>query len=292
MTIRGAIAAGISSGTFWTIGDTISQFAVERRSFFTTRKPESAKDHDNGTGAQVPKTSKSSATFEAPNSPPPPSNSLSESKRSLSSNAFSSVTPPPGASVSLSQSSQSSQSHEPNSATTPGANQQVLKQPEQLNQVDGGIRPWDPYRTLRLALFGTTINGPYYYYAFRIIDRVVGTSASVRSVVIKAISSQTFFSPPYLATFLAYTGYFEGANPVERVQSRFVELYTSSWMIWPFVNVLNFKYMKPGVPRILFMNVLGVAWNVYMSWVSQRDAIAGQNGLGPPSSSPPKSVVV
>ncbi|KAI8815374.1 hypothetical protein BJ742DRAFT_783373 [Cladochytrium replicatum] len=145
---------------------------------------------------------------------------------------------------------------------------------------------------LSIALFGATINGPYYYYAFRIIDRVVGTSVSVSSVVIKAISSQTFFSPPYLATFLAYTGYFEGANPVDRVQSRFVELYTSSWMIWPFVNVVNFKYMKPGVPRILFMNVLGVAWNVYMSWVSQRDAIAGQNGLGPPSSSPPKPVVV
>ncbi|TPX37438.1 hypothetical protein SmJEL517_g00688 [Synchytrium microbalum] len=109
-------------------------------------------------------------------------------------------------------------------------------------------------------------------YGWTALDRVMGTSTSIRQSLMKAVVNQIVLSPPYLATLLAFPQIQRGASSEHiksTVQNKFLDLYIPAWCIWPAVNAFTFSQVPPGWKRLAFSNVVGVAW---VGWVSYLHA--------------------
>jgi protein Mpv17 len=59
----------------------------------------------------------------------------------------------------------------------------------------------------------------------------------------------------------------EGTSPQEKLQKNYVTALTSNYMIWPFVQIVNFKFI-PLHYRVLFVNVVSIGWNCYLSFLN------------------------
>ncbi|KAI9335684.1 hypothetical protein BDR26DRAFT_865587 [Obelidium mucronatum] len=142
------------------------------------------------------------------------------------------------------------------------------------------VHAWDYERTLKMTGFGFGFNGWYSLAGFHLLDRILGPSSTLRQAATKAIISQSFLSPPYLSAFLLYSAVFCASNSnnkesvstaIDTVVEKFPELYMSAWTVWPAVNLLTFRYLPPGVPRVAFLNFVGVGWNAYMTAVGVKE---------------------
>ena len=50
----------------------------------------------------------------------------------------------------------------------------------------------------------------------------------------------------------------------EKVRSRFGNLMVANWKVWTVPQFINVNFV-PGQYRVLFSNVVGLAWNAYLS---------------------------
>ena len=79
---------------------------------------------------------------------------------------------------------------------------------------------------------------------------------------------QGIFAPLGLALFLAAMGTLEGMD-WDQVQEKLAKLWwpltLANWAIWPFVQLVNFRYM-PLRYRVPFSSSLGILWTVFISF--------------------------
>ena len=59
-------------------------------------------------------------------------------------------------------------------------------------------------RTLRWALVGATLHGPYFFLAFGLIDKIYGAATALSTVFAKTLTAQVFAFPVYLAMLFGY----------------------------------------------------------------------------------------
>ena len=59
----------------------------------------------------------------------------------------------------------------------------------------------------------------------------------------------------------------EGTPPSEKINRSYREALTTNYMIWPFVQMVNFKVV-PLQHRVLFVNVISIGWNCYLSYLN------------------------
>eukprot|EP00842_Homolaphlyctis_polyrhiza_P002886 jgi/Hompol1/3599/HPOL_006636-RA len=94
-----------------------------------------------------------------------------------------------------------------------------------------------------------------------------GTGRSMKTVVAKSLLGQVTVSPLFIGLFLTYTALLDGQDPVMRLQDKFIAINVSSCMIWPFLSIINFKYV-PVSGRMVFINMCGICWNTYLSFAT------------------------
>jgi hypothetical protein len=109
---------------------------------------------------------------------------------------------------------------------------------------------------------------------FNMLDRVVGPSNSLSKAAQKALLSQVFLSPAYHVGFLAYGSYHRGSDPMIDINERFPKLFANACMIWPFVNIVTFRFIPEGLPRVVFNNGTGILWSAYLSTVGSAASSA------------------
>lgn len=61
--------------------------------------------------------------------------------------------------------------------------------------------------------------------------------------------------------------YLEGASPRQRLADAYVPGLTKNFMIWPWVQFTNFKYV-PMEHRVLVVNIISLGWNCYLSYLN------------------------
>lgn len=149
--------------------------------------------------------------------------------------------------------------------------------------------PFDIYRCLRLSLYGFLIDGPIGHYFYQFLDKNICSDdpKSTRAVVTKTAIDQLIWAPAMTVVFLAFLTTLEGGNP-ERIlgviKAKLVPIMLANFGVWPLVHLVNFRYVAPQ-QRILFNNVVAIAWTTYLSYVcgggvtsgsgTPRDALAG-----------------
>ncbi|KAJ3231772.1 hypothetical protein HDU78_007497 [Chytriomyces hyalinus] len=159
------------------------------------------------------------------------------------------------------------------------ATQYIHNRPSPATKSDQpfALSTWDSERTAKMAAFGFGVNGWYFLSAFQILDKVIGPAKTLRLATIKAVSNQIIFVPPYSAGFLYYSAAYVHTKPIPGVAAvspwdsmvqKFPTVFATGCLIWPAVNVISFRFVSPGLPRVALMNTVGLCWTTYLAGVA------------------------
>ena len=136
-------------------------------------------------------------------------------------------------------------------------------------------RSWKQYEVLRTARFfavGFFVLGPSMHIWYTSLDKIVKTASSMKAAASKMLLDQSLFLPPYIIVFIVIMSVLRLEDRTEiksKVERDFKPILTTSYRLWPAVQMLNFYYV-PLQHRIMVMNVVGLMWNTYIAWKAEH----------------------
>lgn len=111
------------------------------------------------------------------------------------------------------------------------------------------------------------IFGPAAATWFKFLQKNVNLRTTNQTILARVALDQGVFAPTFISIFLSSMAVLEGGSPKEKLQKSYVPALTANYMIWPFVQLANFKYV-PLNHRVLFVNVISIGWNCYLSFLN------------------------
>lgn len=126
-----------------------------------------------------------------------------------------------------------------------------------------GIKNHDLNRTRRMAIYGSAF-GPVATIWFRILQQKIVLRNRNLEILARLASDQTLFAGCNLFCFICSMAIMEGSDPIEKLRANYTSALTTSWIIWPFLQFVNFKYV-PLQHRVLLVNTASLGWNCYLS---------------------------
>ncbi|KAM7206734.1 Mpv17 / PMP22 family domain containing protein [Rhypophila sp. PSN 637] len=133
-----------------------------------------------------------------------------------------------------------------------------------------GPKSHDLLRTGRMVLYGGAVFGPAATTWFRILQKRVNFPGSPNKTMLARVAlDQGVFAPTFIGIFLSSMAVLEGSSPREKLDKSYRECLTTNYMIWPFVQMVNFK-LVPLEHRVLFVNVISLGWNCYLSFLNSK----------------------
>lgn len=82
-------------------------------------------------------------------------------------------------------------------------------------------------------------------------------STTNRTIAARVACDQFIFAPTNMAVFLSSMAYFEGASPKERLAKAWGPGMKNNFLVWPWVQGVNFKYV-PLEHRVFVVNVVAL----------------------------------
>ncbi|KAK4170339.1 hypothetical protein QBC43DRAFT_305931 [Cladorrhinum sp. PSN259] len=133
-----------------------------------------------------------------------------------------------------------------------------------------GLSKHDYARTGRMALYGGAVFGPCASTWFRVLSKHVNFPGSPnRTMLARVAADQGLFAPVFIGLFLSSMAVLEGGSPAAKLKESYVPALSANYMIWPFVQMVNFKFI-PLQHRLVFVNVISIGWNSYLSWLNSK----------------------
>lgn len=122
-------------------------------------------------------------------------------------------------------------------------------------------------RTVRLALYGGCVFSPLASIWFgRVLERVQFTSKPL-NIATKVALDQGIASPAFIAMFFSITTLMSGGtvdDAKKKVEDNWWPTLKTAWGLWVPVQTLNMAVV-PVQSRLLFVNVVSIAWNTFLS---------------------------
>lgn len=135
----------------------------------------------------------------------------------------------------------------------------------------GGSYSPDPHH---LSLFQhltnsqpTVIFGPAAATWFKFLQKNVNLRNANSTILARVALDQGVFAPVFISVFLSSMAVLEGTSPKAKLEASYVPALTANYMIWPFVQLVNFKFV-PLQHRVLFVNLISIGWNCYLSFLN------------------------
>jgi protein Mpv17 len=155
---------------------------------------------------------------------------------------------------------------------------------EPVNQIDSQgapqpTRTYDVERTGRMALFGLTIHPIWVSGWFNFMDKWQGalpvgaSSGTALGIgVRKMLIDQSTSSPVFVASFIASMAFLQGFD-LQQIQEKIAQDWWTTvkgaWSFWSIGHVVNFAFV-PLHWRVLYINVLSVAWGMFLSKIQAK----------------------
>lgn len=125
--------------------------------------------------------------------------------------------------------------------------------------------------------FSPAIFGPAAHWWFSFLQSHVKFQSQRATTLARVATDQVVFSTSNLALFLSTMSALEpsqnGNTAKDRVQDRLQSTYVTAlsknWMVWPFVQVVNFSFV-PVEHRVMVVNVVALGWNCYLSYLNSQ----------------------
>ncbi|KAI0402869.1 hypothetical protein F4802DRAFT_336198 [Xylaria palmicola] len=132
-----------------------------------------------------------------------------------------------------------------------------------------GLEKHEFARTGRMFAYGGAVFGPAATTWFKILSSRVVLRNKNAEILARVACDQLLFAPTFIGVFLSSMAVLEGSSPTEKLEKSWLPTLTTNWMIWPFVQMVNFKFV-PLHHRVLAVNVVSIGWNCYLSMVSSK----------------------
>ncbi|KAF1988432.1 hypothetical protein K402DRAFT_391663 [Aulographum hederae CBS 113979] len=133
------------------------------------------------------------------------------------------------------------------------------------------VEKHDFARTGRMALYGGCVFGPAATTWFSFLSRLhpFGAASPNANLVARVALDQTIFASTNLFVFLSSMALMEGSSPSAKLESSYWEALKKNWMLWPAVQITNFKFV-PLEARVGVVNVVSLGWNCYLSFLNSQ----------------------
>jgi protein Mpv17 len=82
-------------------------------------------------------------------------------------------------------------------------------------------------------------------------------STTNRTIAARVACDQFVFAPVNMGLFLSSMAYFEGASPKERLQKAYLPGMVNNFLLWPWVQAVNFRFVPPEF-RVLIVNFVAL----------------------------------
>ncbi|XP_076925736.1 protein sym-1-like [Bidens hawaiensis] len=136
-------------------------------------------------------------------------------------------------------------------------------------------------RVVTTSVFGIAFVGPIGHFWYEGLDKFLQYRTryppkSIRFVAMKVALDGIVFSPVDLLVFFAYMGFASGksVNQVkEEVKRDFIPVLVVEGRIWPFIQVVNFRYV-PVRYQLLYVNLFCLLDSCFLSWLEQQQDAA------------------
>ncbi|KAJ3280221.1 hypothetical protein HK104_000819 [Borealophlyctis nickersoniae] len=146
----------------------------------------------------------------------------------------------------------------------------LLTAPDPKPKLPGFV--WDKDRTLRLSLYGLVFAAPITHGWYKILDSRLGKGMDIATALKKVAVDQTVMAAPMTALFFGVNSAMEGCNREEienRLRQNLWPTLKANWAIWPLALTVNFWFV-PLKLRVLVVNILGLGWGTYLSFVQHK----------------------
>ncbi|KAJ0165423.1 Protein sym-1 [Colletotrichum tanaceti] len=132
-----------------------------------------------------------------------------------------------------------------------------------------GLEKHDFARTGRMALYGGVIFGPVASNWFKFLQHNIVLKNKNAEILARVAVDQGVFAPVMISVFLSSMATLEGSSVQDKLDKNYKTALTSNYMLWPFVQMINFKLI-PLHHRLLFVNVISIGWNSYLSFLNSQ----------------------
>uniref|UniRef100_A0A183EEW0 Mitochondrial inner membrane protein Mpv17 n=1 Tax=Gongylonema pulchrum TaxID=637853 RepID=A0A183EEW0_9BILA len=99
-----------------------------------------------------------------------------------------------------------------------------------------------------------------------------------RMIVDQASSGCSCGAPIFTFTFITNLHMLEGKRPREalhKASNEIVPVMKTNYKVWPFAQLFNF-YVLPLRYRVVFVQFIGLFWNMYLSYATQAEVKKGK----------------
>ncbi|TRX95030.1 hypothetical protein FHL15_004115 [Xylaria flabelliformis] len=132
-----------------------------------------------------------------------------------------------------------------------------------------GLQKHEYARTARMFAYGGAVFGPAATTWFKVLSKRVVLQNKNAEMLARVACDQLLFAPTFIGVFLSSMAVLEGSSPKEKLEKSYWPALSTNWMVWPFVQMVNFKFV-PLQHRVLAVNVVSIGWNCYLSMVNSK----------------------
>ncbi|KAI1334234.1 hypothetical protein F5Y15DRAFT_402416 [Xylariaceae sp. FL0016] len=130
-----------------------------------------------------------------------------------------------------------------------------------------GLQKHEFARTGRMFLYGGAVFGPAATTWFKFLSTRVILRNKNAEMLARVACDQFLFAPTFIGIFLSSMAVMEGTSPREKLAQAYKPALTANYMLWPFVQMANFKFV-PLDYRVLVVNIVSIGWNCFLSIVN------------------------
>ena len=135
-----------------------------------------------------------------------------------------------------------------------------------------GNVPWtvSPKRVAMFGTFGLCVTGPWLHFWYIVMEYVITVKLKLTGkgrTAAKVLLDRCLWGPPYTfftVCFLTYFQCFSTEQTWREVRNKYYAILIMSQKVWVPAQLVNFEAV-PQEFQVLFVSLVNVAWNTYLS---------------------------